>query len=171
MKTYAFLTILALILVSTLSVAATDNSSFKGTYTFEIASTSEYYIEYNSSGGQVGFCTGQKIPQDYSCGAQLGQDVITGSITADGVGHVTGGSFSMRSDPNGPDKSGSGTLTGTYAVQSNGSGVLTLVPSGSGKSIAMAMILGPNAAGQIVNLVVMPAAGNGNRGAGAAVRQ
>ena len=170
MKTYAFLTILALTLVSTLSVAATDNSSFKGTYTFEIASTSEYYLEYNSSGGQVGFCTGQQIPQGYSCVAQLGQDVITGSINADGAGHVTG-NFSMRSDPNGPDKSGSGTLTGTCSVQSNGSGVLTVVPSDSGKSIAMAMILGPNAAGQIVNLVVMPAAGNGNRGVGAAIRQ
>ncbi len=172
MKTKILLAALAVAWVSTVASAATNNASFKGTYTFAIGSTNQYAVEYNTTGGAVGFCTGQKIPTGYNCVMQIGQDVITGTVVADGLGHVTSGSYTMRSDPNGPNKSNSGTLKGSYTVQSNGSGVLTLLPSSNaGKSAAFAMTLGANAAGQIVNLVAMPAVGNGNRGVGTAIRQ
>jgi len=162
--------ILALTLVSTLSVAATNNESFKGTYTFTIASVYRYSPEYNNKGKQVGFCTGQKIPSGYSCGTEVGQDVITGTLVADGDGHVKG-SYSIRPDPNGPDKSRLGLLTASYTIQSNGSGVLSLGPSATRNGAAFAILLEPNEAGQVVTLVALPGVGNGNRGFGTAVRQ
>jgi len=170
MKLHRFAILALALVVSTLSVAATNNASFKGTYTLAVASMYRYSPEYNNKGQQVGFCTGQKIPNGYSCGAEVEQDVMTGTLVADGNGHVSG-SFSMRSDPNSPHKSKSGRLAGSYAVQSNGSGVLSLTSNAISNGASFAILLGPNGAGQVVTLVALPAAGNGNRGAGTAIRQ
>jgi len=169
MKLHRFAILALALVVSTLSVA-TNDASFKGTYTLAVASVYRYSPEYNNKGQQIGFCTGQKIPNGYSCGAEVGQDVISGTLVADGNGHVRG-SYSMRSDPNGPNKSKSGRLAGSYTVQSNGSGVLSLTSSAIRNGASFAILLGPNGAGQVVTLVALPAAGNGNRGAGTAIRQ
>lgn len=57
----------------------------------------------------------------------------------------------------------SGTLTGTYTVQSNASAVLSVIPSGNGgKSVSFAMIVPttPLAVGQLVPVVGMPSLAN-----------
>ena len=80
MKLHRFAILALALVVSTLSVAATNNASFKGTYTLAVASMYRYSPEYNNKGQQVGFCTGQKIPNGYSCGAEVEQDVISALI-------------------------------------------------------------------------------------------
>lgn len=126
MKLHHFAILALALVVSTLSVAATNNASFKGTYTLAVASVYRYSPEYNNKGQQVGFCTGQKIPNGYSCGAELGQDVITGTLVADGNGHVKG-SYSMRPDPNGPNKSKSGRLANFAPSVRLSAGVLSVM--------------------------------------------
>jgi hypothetical protein len=68
-----------------------------------------------------------------------------------------------------------GTITGTYAVQANGSAVskLNLVSAaGKASSLSFAMVVptSPLAVGQEVPLVLMPLLGGGIRGVGTAVR-
>jgi hypothetical protein len=100
MKLKGLLVVLALALVSTLSFAQASNASLTGTYTFAIGAVSYLSIQYNMSGQQVGFCFGT-IPQTYSCGNQLGQDVITGTLVADGKGNIVAGSnYVYTTDPN-----------------------------------------------------------------------
>jgi hypothetical protein len=66
--------------------------------------------------------------------------------------------------------SGGGTLTGTYSVQSNGSGAVTATPSGN-PTVAFAIIVrGTSSLGQEVPMVAMPQLGNEFRGSGSAVR-
>jgi hypothetical protein len=67
-------------------------------------------------------------------------------------------------------QSGSGTVTGTYTVQSNGAGVMNVTPSG-GSPVAFAIIArGTSSLGQVVPMVAMPQLGNEFRGSGSAVR-
>jgi hypothetical protein len=243
---------LLLALASITTLSAQDNT-FSGTYTFVIGSVNQISIQSNMFGQQVGFCFNGQLPYGYSCYQNLGQDVITGTLVADGSGNITAGSsFVQTADPNGnkcssknnpaPDcpykvpfgtawssttsyvvgdeadftengkvltfqavknntgvspsgstctqnvqppnctwdqlyvsaagKSGSsGTLTGTYTVQSNGSGVLQVTPAGQKTgSFAMVVPTAPLAVGQEVPLVGMPVLGNEFRGSGAAVR-
>ena len=245
---------LLLALASTLS-AAQDNT-FSGTYTFLFGSVSGFTVQQNMFGQQVGFCNGSQLPFGYSCNQQLGQDLITGTLVADGKGKIAVGStFVFTRDPNAyqcssrynatPDcpykvpsgiawsssanyvvgdevdftvsgklltfqavkkntnvppntstctssvqppncawdqlyasatgkGSSSGTLTGTYTVQSNGSGVLTVTPSSgnNGKSVSFAMVVptAPLAVGQVVPIVGLSTLGNESGASGAAVR-
>lgn len=247
--------LLVLALASTLS-AAQDNT-FSGTYTFLFGSLDGFTIQRNMFGQQVGFCTGStQLPFGYSCNqGQLGQDVITGTLVADGKGKIiNGSSYVVTADPNAyqcstrfnatPDcpykvpsgiawsssvsyvvgdevdftvngklltfqavkvnknvppntstctatvqppncawdqlyvsatgkGSSSGTLTGTYTVQSNASAVLSVIPSGNGgKSVSFAMIVPttPLAVGQVVPVVGMPTLANESSINGTAVR-
>lgn len=68
----------------------------------------------------------------------------------------------------------SGTMSGTYSVQSNGSAVssLTAVASTGNVSLGLAMVVptAPLAVGQVVLMAALPALGNEFRGSGAAVR-
>jgi hypothetical protein len=67
-------------------------------------------------------------------------------------------------------QSGSGTLTGTYSVQSNGAGVVNVSPSGS-SPVAFAIVArATSSLGQVVPMVAMPQLGNDFRGSGSAVR-
>jgi hypothetical protein len=72
----------------------------------------------------------------------------------------------------GNNNSKSGTLTGKYTVQANGSGVLQVTPSGQNGSASLAMVvpIAPLAVGQVVPLLSLPTLGNGGSGSGAAVR-
>ena len=93
--------LLALALASTLS-AAQDNT-FSGTYTFLFGSLDGFTIQRNMFGQQVGFCTGStQLPFGYSCNqGQIGQDVITGTLVADGKGKIiTGSNYVVTADPN-----------------------------------------------------------------------
>lgn len=71
------------------------------------------------------------------------------------------------------DSDSSGTLVGTYTMQANGSGVLTLTPSncnGCG-SAQFGIVLSPvSQVGQTVGLVGMSQLGNSNRDVGTAIR-
>jgi hypothetical protein len=270
------LAILVLTLFSTLGFGQASNKSLNGTYTFVIGSISAYSYETNWNGQEVGFCNSGQLPYGYNCNSRLRQDVITGTLLADGNGNIlTGSTYVFTSDPNsyqcgpdlnptpdcpykvpsgigwssstkyvvgdevdftdslgqaitvqavvnGPSKpvvkngsgafnvctssannttcqwvqlyqsatgvndSGTGTVTGTYIVNSNASGVMTMTPS-SGKSrddnenpesggsntytLEFAFVLpATSGLGQVVSLVAMPTLGNENRGSGTAVR-
>lgn len=105
--------ILTLPLVSALGIAQINDTTstqkplptpylaaLNGTYTFSIATPNLYSVEYNNLGQQVGFCNSGQLPWAYSCSQQLGQDVLTGTFTADGNGNITSGTFALRADPN-----------------------------------------------------------------------
>ena len=91
----------ALALASTLS-AAQDNT-FSGTYTLLFGSEDGFTIQQNMFGQEVGFCTGSgQLPFGYSCTqGQQSQDIITGTLVADGKGKIiTGSSYVLTADPN-----------------------------------------------------------------------
>lgn len=249
---------LVLALTSAPSFAQATNADFSGTYTFVLSSLNQYTVQFNMFGQQVGFCNGGQIPPGYFCSSgNLSQDVVTGTLVADGAGNVTTGStFVYTTDPNaykcstkrfnatpdcpykipsgiawsntasyvvgdevdltvssktstyqtvknnvgvnpstslcsqsvqppscdwvqlvasatGKNSSGTGTITGKYTVQSNGSAVMTITPSGSGNgpvSFAMVVPTSPLAVGQEVPFVFLPSLSNEARGSGSAVR-
>ena len=249
---------LLLALASVTTSAAAQNNTFSGTYTFVFGVPSNISIQQNMFGQEVGFCNNvsSQFPFGYSCNQTLGQDVVTGTLIADGSGKIIAGSnlvltvdpsssqcssrfsavphcpykvpsgtawsstvtyvvgdevdftvggklltfqavknntnvppsgntcTSMVQPPNctwdqlyvsASSKSGfTGTLTGTYAVQSNGSAVSQLAfvgPTGTLKaSLAMIVPTAPLAIGQEVPLVGLPTLTNEFRGAGSAVR-
>ena len=68
------------------------------------------------------------------------------------------------------NQSGSGTLAGTYSVQSNGAGVVNVNPSGSSPAAFAIVARGTSSLGQLVPMVAMPQLGNEFRGSGSAVR-
>jgi hypothetical protein len=244
----------ALASLTTMSIA--QDNTFSGTYTFVSGGVDTNEIQFNMFGQEVGFCpngSGQ-LPYGYSCNENLDQDVLTGTLIADGNGNITtGSSYVFTADPNRyqcsshynatPDcpykvpsgipwnsganyvvgdevdstvggklltfqavknntgvppngntcasnvqvppnctwdqlyvsatgkGGGKGTLAGTYTVQSNGSGVLKLTPSGNPMiSFSMVVPTAPLAVGQVVPLVALPTLANEFRGNGAAVR-
>ena len=249
---------LLLALASMTTSAAAQNNTFSGTYTFVFGSVGGFSIQQNMFGQEVGFCSngGPHLPFGYSCNQNLGQDVVTGTMVADGAGNLTTGStFVFTADPNSfkcsskynptpncpykvpsgiawsstasyvvgnevdftisgklltfqavknntnvppngntctstvqppnctwdqlyvsaTNKGGfTGTLTGTYTVQSNGSAMLQLtLVTASGKqtaSFAMVVPTAPLAIGQEVTFVGLPTFTNEIRGAGSAVR-
>lgn len=252
---WQLISVAALALASTLS-AAQDNT-FSGTYTFLFGTLNGYTVQQNMFGQQVGFCGNgsTQLPFGYSCMQKQSQDLITGTLVADGKGNLlTGSNYVQTADPNAyqcsskynatpncPYKvpsgiawsssvsyvvgnevdftvggkvltfqavkvnknvppntstctstvqppncawdqvyasatgkgSSSGTVTGTYVVQSNASAVLTVIPSGNnGKSVSFAMIVptAPVAVGQEVHVIGMPTLGNEVGLSGAAVR-
>jgi hypothetical protein len=74
---------------------------------------------------------------------------------------------------NSEDKPSSGSLVGSYTVDSNGSGVLTLTPSGCSDcgSIQFAIVVSPTSqVGQTVALSGLGQVGNSNRAVGTAIR-
>jgi len=212
-------------------------------------------------GQQVGFCQGSQMPYGYSCqGPQLAQEVIEGTLVADGNGNVTSGNYTQTQDPNETqcssknnaapscpyqvpsgttwsnstsyvvgnevdyvaggktltyqavksntdvtpsganvctsktivknpltctwvelyasangysDGGSNGTLTGTYTVQSNGTGTLQLTPTSSKGNQTVVfdfLVFGASAVGQQIPLVALPQLGNGNTGNGTALR-
>jgi hypothetical protein len=244
-----------LLALASMTTAAQDNT-FSGTYTFVVGASNEITIQTNMFGQEVGFCPNgsQQLPFGYSCNqTNLGQDVITGTLIADGKGNITTGSnyvltrdinavqcsskFNATPDcpykvPSGiawsstvsyvvgdevdftvnsklltfqavknntnvpPNTStctatiqppncnwdqlhvsatnkgnNSGSLTGTYTIQSNASGILQVTPSGnSTSSFSVVVPTAPLAVGQEIPLVALPTLGNEFRGTGAAVR-
>lgn len=88
----------------TASVSAQTNT-FSGTYTFVFGIPDEYSIELNMFGQEVGFCpanaTAPKLPFGYSCSMNFFQEVLTGTLVADGNGNITTGSnYVYTVDPN-----------------------------------------------------------------------
>jgi hypothetical protein len=80
----------------------------------------------------------------------------------------------------GDDKSGTGTLTGTYSVQANGTGTMAVTLNIGGaaactsttcKSLEFVILVPPNAAGQEVHILAQPTLGNKFAGTGVAIRQ
>jgi hypothetical protein len=253
-----FFLILAIALASVFSLAQASNASLNGTYTMAMGSLNFYSVQYNLSGQEVGFCTGfvAQLPYGYSCVNQTGQDIITGTLIADGLGNITSSStFSSTDDPNayqcssaynaapncpykvpagttwssttayvvgdevdykpgtklltyqavanntgktpsgtnvctattrppkcdwdqlyvsasGNNSTQTGTLSGTYTIQSNGSGVMSVTVSGQTNAISYALLLStlPSAVGQQVSIIAVPEVGIGNTGGGTAVR-
>ena len=254
----SYVVLFSLMLVTSLARAQATNASLNGTYTFELGSPNQYFVQSNMFNQQVGFCNGSQIPFGYSCFMNFGQAVIAGTFIADGAGNITTGStYTFTADPNQyqcasknspapvcPYKapwgvawnsttayvvgdvvdyqesngkvltfqavkkntnvapvsgtasvcttstaknppscywdqllasatgngSGAGTLTGTYSVQSNGSGVITVTPSGN-PTVGFAIIVrGTSSLGQEVPMIAMPQLGNEFRGGGSAVR-
>jgi len=241
------------------------DAAFKGTYTVGLASTDLYWVLNNMNNQQVGFATGEQTPYNYSSNVEMGQSFFTGTIVADGAGHITSGTFSLTADPNevqcspknnpapdcpytvpsgkawsgsvsyvigdvvdydghtyqavaanedalpmpvtivsntqkgnacannssgangplkctwvvlygsatGDDKSGKGTLTGTYSVLANGTGTMTTTLSmgGSAKTLEFVILVPPNAAGQEIHILAQPTLGNKFAGTGVAIRQ
>jgi len=253
--------VLAVALIPGVAGAQATNASLTGTYTFVIGSGADYSVQYNMFGQEVGFCEGSgQIPYGYWCqDSSKGQDVITGTLVADGNGNIISGSnYTVTTDPNkyqcspeynsapdcpyqvpagtlwsnstsyvvgdeidyvvngktltyqavknstdvtpsgtnvctaktavknpvgctwdelyqsanGSTDGGSGTLAGTYSVQSNGLATLQLTPSGGkNQSVVFTMVVpAVSAVGQEVPLVAAPQLGNENRGGGTAVR-
>jgi hypothetical protein len=92
---------LALLLWAPPANAQATNASLKGTYTFTFGAPHLYGIQLNMFGRQVGFCNGSATPFGYSCFTNLAQQVITGTLAADGLGNISSGSsFSVTVDPN-----------------------------------------------------------------------
>lgn len=87
--------------IAPLATAQATNASLKGTYTFAVGAPHDYGLQFNMFGQQVGFCNGNAIPFGYSCFTNLAQQVITGTLIADGLGNVSSGSnFTLTADPN-----------------------------------------------------------------------
>jgi hypothetical protein len=250
------LSVLALLSASAMGQAT--NGSLTGTYTLIFGSPGELYIQTNMFGQEVGFCPNSgQLPFGYSCQNQaLDQDVLSGTLVADGNGNIiSGSSYTYIADPNRyqcsskynptPDcpyqvpsgntwsnstsyvvgdvvdytvngktltyqvvkkntnvppsgtavctsKTGknppacywdqlhqsangtsgnSGSLSGSYAIQSDGSGTLQLTPSNSNGPVTFAMVVpATSAVGQEVPLVGLPQLNQEFRGSGAAVR-
>lgn len=245
--------------VPSMLTAQVTNASLKGTYTWQVSTLDAYSPAFNWSGQQVGFCVNDN-PFNYNCGYNVTFDLVTGTIVADGAGHVTG-TFDQTADPNSyecesknnptdpcpvivpsgkdwsatisysvgntvdfaigkttrtyqavkantdrppnwgipnnayicngnsnsatciwvqvyasltnPNGNSSGTVRGTYTVSGNGSGTMTLIPTGCDgcSSITFAIIVPPtDQVGQVVPLSAKSELGNENKAVGAAVR-
>lgn len=238
-------------------------SSLTGTYNFQLASLKEYSSEFNMNGQQVGFCDSGYLAVGYNCGDTYTFDMISGTIVADGAGHITSGTYLQTPDPNtyecdpnsnpttpcpvvvpsgnawssttaysigatvdytvsgvtrtfqavrkstgkapnwttsagqgnicsynpnntntciwtqipgslkGTDKSSTGTFTGTYTVNANGTGMITLQAANcTGKCSIQFSLLVPAVipVGQSVNMVGISILGDHNRTVGSALR-
>ena len=234
--------------------------SFKGTYTFQMVTLSNYFVEWNMNGQQVGFCNNAAVV-GYTCVNYYTFDLLTGSLVADGAGHITSGTYSKTRDPNSYEcntqnnllapcpvvvpsgnvysatkaysvgalvdytvgnvtktyqairantgkapnwvaatagtficsysnlnsclwtqipssltngvAGNSGTVTGTYTVQANGLGVVTLTPTNCTgcKNVQFAFLLSPtNQIGQTFNMSGLSVLGNDNSATGSGVR-
>ncbi len=80
----------------------------------------------------------------------------------------------------GEDKSGTGTLTGTYSVLANGTGTMavtlniggtTTCSSTTCKNLEFVILVPPNAAGQEIHIIAQSLLGNKFAGTGVAIRQ
>jgi hypothetical protein len=71
----------------------------------------------------------------------------------------------------GKNKSGTGTLAGTYSIQANGIGAMIVTPSGAGGSAGFALIVPPQAKGQQIQLLAQPTLGDESTGTGTAILQ
>lgn len=92
--------VFALSLITPLATAQATNASLKGTYTFTFGAPHLFGLQFNMFGRQVGFCNGNPIPFGYSCSTSFVQQVITGTIVADGLGNISSGNFTLTVDPN-----------------------------------------------------------------------
>lgn len=138
-----------------------SNASLKGPYSFQLASPHQGYwnvnfICYDNSNNPYNVNFG---------GNSVSTDSAVGVITFDGKGHATGtfteyGKFDQAASAatvvtgcNGAGSSGhavydapfTGTFTGTYSVQANGTGALTIAISG-GDTSGMILQIGGTAA-------------------------
>ncbi len=244
-------------LCASAAVGQASVASLSGTYTLLFGGDDAFSIQTNMFGQQVGFCLpGTQLPYGYSCQPIYGQDVLTGSLIADGKGNITTGSTyvytadpkravctsKFKATPDCPYKvpfgtvwnnttayvvgdeadftvgstthtyqavvsntgvapntslctqsvqppncdwvqlyasatgqtGNKGTVTGTYTVQSTGSGVISVTAvSGTVKqSVAFAFTVpsAPLAVGQVVPIVAMPTLQTVVSGSGALVR-
>jgi hypothetical protein len=88
-------------LASMATSAAAQDNTLSGTYTFVFGHVDQYSVQSNMFGQQVGFCGNGQIPFQYSCDSLLGQDVLTGTLVADGKGSIiAGSSYVLTDDPN-----------------------------------------------------------------------
>src|SRR5260370_13890178 len=94
---------LLLVLAAMTTSSAAQDNTFTGTYTFVFGSPNQIQIQTNMFGQEVGFCPNgpSQLPFGYSCPVvQLGQEVITGTLIADGAGNITtGSSYVFTADP------------------------------------------------------------------------
>jgi hypothetical protein len=78
-------------------VTTPTNASLTGTYAWQAASLNDYSIEWNMNGQQVGFCNGYVA--GYGCSDIQTFNLLTGTMVADGAGHITG-TVTETQDPN-----------------------------------------------------------------------
>ena len=127
----------------------TSNASLNGAYTFQLASPHQ-----NSWGAQL-VCNGQPM---FVGGSDTRSDAVAGTVTFNGSGSATGtftmyGRFNQAAsnatvscNNNGNpvyDAPSSGTISGEYSVQSNGTGAMaiTITPTPPGGSPSAGFIL------------------------------
>jgi hypothetical protein len=123
---------------TTTNTVTTTNASLKGIYVFKIGKPT-----FNNW-GQTLTCGGNPV---FVGGTEVSEKVALGTLTFDGAGNVTGsgteyGQFdqtasnatvSCASGGNAVyDAPATGTLSGTYSIQSNGTGTVTLTFTAGG---------------------------------------
>jgi hypothetical protein len=80
-----------------MATSAATLASLSGTYTFQMVQLDDYSVESNMKGQQVGFCNGSVA--GYNCWNAETFDLLTGTLVADGAGHITSGNYTMTMDP------------------------------------------------------------------------
>jgi hypothetical protein len=165
-----------LTLTSTLSLAATSNASFKGTYTFISTQPQQLQTEFDrETHTSVGACPQNGPPTGYYCSfTGIGESTILGSIVADGAGRVTSGTFTETPDPRSGRAKTTGTFTGTYVIQTNGMGAMLLTAKGArvfGTASFILLLGSGNVSGQTVFFTMVPSPDNDDKGTGVAIKQ
>jgi hypothetical protein len=175
--TIAISILLLFVLTSSATTPTTSNASLKGTYVYMWSGAKERFW-----GAQL-TCGGQSV---FMGGSEVAMEAVVGSATFDGQGSMTGtftdyGNFDPASSnatvsctSNGhavyfPPTSG--TLTGTYSVQANGTGTITdTLSNGTGPFTTQISLVG-NCASTGVNdavLMAIPDSNNSIAGTGTA---
>lgn len=146
-KTIAISILLLFAFTSFATSPTTSNASLKGTYVFMASNTKL------NNWGQNLICGGNPV---FMGGSDVRPAVILGTLTFDGVGGITGSAFEYgkldQTASNNTASCASGgnavyqapisdTITGTYSVQSNGTGTAILTPStGSPTNIDLQLV-------------------------------
>ena len=135
-----------LLVIASASFAVTPtNASLKGTYSFQLGSSHGNYW------GKQLSCSGKSL---WMGGSTVKSESIVGNIIFNGAGSVSGtytqyGQFNQTASNNTVTCSSSGyavysapvsgTLTGTYSIQSTGAGAMTIKPSTSSNSVGFVL--------------------------------
>ena len=154
--TIAICILLFFVLTSAATTPTTSNASLKGTYVFMISNTKTVFW------GQTLTCGGNPTFQG---GSRTEAGTVMGTMTFDGSGGVTGsfneyGKIDQTSSDNSVSCGNngnavffaaiSGTFTGSYSVQANGTGTFSVTPTGS-QPVTFNLLLVGNCASTGVN--------------------
>jgi hypothetical protein len=153
------LAILVLMLAGTAPALAASDASLNGVYRFQIngVSTQNGYF----SGSTFVQCP-NPIPKGVYCNPEPFVKYTSGTLTFNGAGKITAGTYSTYNPNKG---SQSGTVTGTYTVQPDGTGAINVLPSKSGGAIGFTISLAHlNSAGAAQTILLVQPANVGSNG-------